>query len=199
MNRLKQFPLISVMLVTANVVVYFLCMATDGELYQAGMLDVAGVIGRKEYGRILWAMFLHAGTNHLLNNMLILLFMGSMIEKEIGHISYGVLYFLSGVGGNLLSLAMRVRNWDMTASLGASGALFGMDGVLLAIVILSDRKMESVTPMRVLLMILLSLYSGFTGGNVDNAAHVGGLLVGFLAGGMMCMVRNRKDKRRNEY
>lgn len=199
MNRLKQFPLISVMLVTANVVVYFLCMATDGELYQAGMLDVAGVIGRKEYGRILWAMFLHAGTNHLLNNMLILLFMGSMIEKEIGHISYGVLYFLSGVGGNLLSLAMRVRNRDMTASLGASGALFGMDGVLLAIVILSDRKMESVTPMRVLLMILLSLYSGFTGGNVDNAAHVGGLLVGFLAGGMMCMVRNRKDKRRNEY
>lgn len=199
MNRLKQFPLISVMLVAANVVVYFLCMATDGELYQAGMLDVAGVIGRKEYGRILWAMFLHAGTNHLLNNMLILLFMGSMIEKEIGHISYGVLYFLSGVGGNLLSLAMRVRNRDMTASLGASGALFGMDGVLLAIVILSDRKMESVTPMRVLLMILLSLYSGFTGGNVDNAAHVGGLLVGFLAGGMMCMVRNRKDKRRNEY
>lgn len=187
------------MLVAANVVVYFLCMATDGELYQAGMLDVAGVIGRKEYGRILWAMFLHAGTNHLLNNMLILLFMGSMIEKEIGHISYGVLYFLSGVGGNLLSLAMRVRNRDMTASLGASGALFGMDGVLLAIVILSDRKMESVTPMRVLLMILLSLYSGFTGGSVDNAAHVGGLLVGFLAGGVMCMVQNRKDRRRNEY
>lgn len=199
MNRLKQFPLVSVMLVAANVVVYFLCMATDGELYQAGMLDVAGAIGRKEYGRILWAMFLHAGTNHLLNNMLILLFMGSMIEKEIGHISYGVLYFLSGVGGNLLSLAMRVRNRDMTASLGASGALFGMDGVLLAIVILSDRKMESVTPVRVLLMILLSLYSGFTGGNVDNAAHVGGLLVGFLAGGMMCMVQNRKDRRRNEY
>lgn len=199
MNRLKQFPLVSVMLVAANVVVYFLCMATDGELYQAGMLDVAGVIGRKEYGRILWAMFLHAGTNHLLNNMLILLFMGSMIEKEIGHISYGVLYFLSGVGGNLLSLAMRVRNRDMTASLGASGALFGMDGVLLAIVILSDRKMESVTPMRVLLMILLSLYSGFTGGSVDNAAHVGGLLVGFLAGGVMCMVQNRKDRRRNEY
>lgn len=199
MNRLKQFPLVSVLLVAANVVVYFLCVGTDGELYRIGMLDVTGTIDRREYGRILWAMFLHAGTNHLFNNMMILLFMGSMIEKEVGHIRYGVLYFLSGVGGNLLSLMMKVRNQDVAGSLGASGALFGMDGVLLAIVILSDRKMESVTPVRVLLMILLSLYSGFTEDGVDNAAHIGGLIVGFLAGGIMCIMQNRKDRRRNEY
>lgn len=199
LNRLKQFPLVSVLLVAANVVVYFLCVGTDGELYRIGMLDVTGTIDRREYGRILWAMFLHAGTNHLFNNMMILLFMGSMIEKEVGHIRYGVLYFLSGVGGNLLSLMMKVRNQDVAGSLGASGALFGMDGVLLAIVILSDRKMESVTPVRVLLMILLSLYSGFTEDGVDNAAHIGGLIVGFLAGGIMCIMQNRKDRRRNEY
>lgn len=199
LNRLKQFPLVSVLLVAANVVVYFLCVATDGELYRIGMLDVTGTIDRREYGRILWAMFLHAGTNHLFNNMMILLFMGSMIEKEVGHIRYGVLYFLSGVGGNLLSLMMKVRNQDVAGSLGASGALFGMDGVLLAIVILPDRKMESVTPVRVLLMILLSLYSGFTEDGVDNAAHIGGLIVGFLAGGIMCIMQNRKDRRRNEY
>ncbi len=199
MNRLKQFPVVSVTLVVVNVAVYFLCMATGDELYRVGILDVAGTIDRREYGRILWAMFLHAGTNHLFNNMLILLFMGSMIEKEIGHIRYGVLYFLSGIGGNLLSLTVKAMNRDVAGTLGASGALFGMDGVLLAIVILSDRRMESVTPMRVILMILLSLYGGFVGGNVDNAAHLGGLFVGFLAGGIMCMVQNRKDRRRNEY
>ena len=46
-----------------------------------------------------------------------------MIEKEVGHVSYGVLYFLSGIGGNLLSLASRVLRRDPAASLGASGAV----------------------------------------------------------------------------
>ena len=49
-----------------------------------------------------------------------------------------------------------------------------------------------MTPARVVLMIVLSLYSGFTGGNIDNAAHVGGLVTGFLAGSVMCAVRRGK-------
>lgn len=140
-------------------------------------------------------MFLHSGINHLFNNMLILFFLGSMIEKEVGHIRYGVLYFLSGIGGNLLSLYSRALHGDPTASLGASGAVFGLDGVLLAMVLFSGRKMENVTPVRVLLMIVYSLYSGFTGRNIDNAAHVGGLLTGFMAAGIMCLFMRRGQRR----
>ena len=199
MKRLKQAPLVSVTLVCVNVIIYILCIMTRGMLYQKGILDAESVIYGKEYGRILWAMFFHADTGHLFNNMLILFFLGAMLEKEVGHLWFGVLYFLSGVGGNILSLMMKVIQNDPAGSLGASGAVFGLDGVLLAIVILSNRRMESVTPIRVILMIVLSLYSGFTGGNIDNAAHVGGLIVGFLLGGMMCMVQNRKDRRTYEY
>ncbi len=193
--RLKEIPLVSAALVIINVVVYFICLFGDGKIYAAGVLDAYDVLVRKEYLRILWAMFLHANSGHLLNNMLILFFLGTMIEKETGHIRFGILYFLSGIGGNILSLIMKVLHSDPSASLGASGAVFGLDGVLLAMVLLSGRKMENVTPLRVILMIILSLYSGFTGGNIDNAAHVGGLIVGFLGGGIMCIAYNRRQQK----
>ena len=49
----------------------------------------------------LWAMFLHAGIEHIFNNMVLLFFLGAMIEKVTGHVTFLVLYFLSGIGGNL--------------------------------------------------------------------------------------------------
>lgn len=195
-NRWKELPIASGTLVAVNVVVYFLCMFNGGRLYSLGSLNAFGVLTRREYGRILWAMFLHSGMSHIFNNMLILFFMGAMIEKEIGHICFALLYFLSGIGGNLCSLFFKVVNNDLSGSVGASGAIFGLDGVLLAMVLLSDRKMETVTPVRVFAMILLSLYSGFSADNIDNAAHVGGLVVGFLGGCAVCAVQRVRRSRR---
>lgn len=194
MKRLNKMPLVSGLLVAVNILVYVACMFVGDVLYNVGMLDVRGVLGQKEYGRILWAMFLHSGTSHIFNNMLILFFLGAMIEKEIGHIRFAFLYFLSGISGNLLSLYVKVWNGDITGSVGASGAIFGLDGVLLSIVLFRGKKMENVTPTRVMMMIFLSLYSGYTSGNIDNAAHIGGLLAGFAAGSIMCVVQKKKNR-----
>lgn len=192
MKAFRQMPLVSILLVGVNVLVFLACMFTGDMLYDAGRLDAWNVLVQKEYGRVLRSMFLHGGIGHLFNNMLILFFLGSMIEKEVGHIRYLLFYFLSGIGGNLLSLCVKVLNRDMVGSIGASGAIFGLDGVLLSMVLLSERKPENATPMRVVLMIALSLYSGYTSGNIDNAAHVGGLITGFLAGSVMCIIQRRK-------
>ena len=192
MRDLKQLPLASGFLVIVNVLVFLACMITNGQLYRAGILDIQGVLIQKEYGRIVWAMFLHGNAGHIFNNMLILFFLGAMIEKETGHVWLVLLYFLSGIGGNLLSLCVKALTGDMLGSIGASGAVFGLDGVLLSLVLFSGKKMESVTPVRVLLMILLSLYSGYSGGNIDNAAHIGGLLTGFGTGSIMCFARRKK-------
>ena len=81
-----------------------------------------------------------------------------------------------------MSLAGKIVSDDWAVSLGASGAIFGLNGLLLALVLFSRKRMDNVTPPRVMLMICMSLYSGFTGGNVDNLAHIGGLLVGFVLG-----------------
>lgn len=191
----REWPLVSATLVAINVIVFLICTFTGDLLYNVGELGVWGVLVQKEYGRILWAMFLHSGINHLVNNMIILFFLGAMIEKEVGHIRYAICYLLSGIGGNLLSLWVKVRTSSMVCSIGASGAIFGLDGVLLAMVFFSGRRMENVTPARVILMILYSLYSGFTGQNIDNAAHVGGLLTGFLLGTAICLIDRRKAKK----
>ncbi len=188
-RKLKEMPFISVALVAANVIVFLLCRLPGNTLYDRGCLSAYEIIMHGEYARIIRSMFLHADANHLFSNMIILLFMGAMIEKEIGHIPYVVIYLISGIGGNLLSLAGKVLNNDWAVSLGASGAIFGLDGLLLALVLFSHRKMNHVTPARVVLMICLSLYSGFTGGNVDNLAHIGGLLVGFVLGMILCICR----------
>lgn len=195
MNGTKRLPLASGFLVIINVLVFIACMFTNGALYDVGMLNIQGVLVQKEYGRILWAIFLHGGVSHIFNNMLILFFLGAMIEKEIGRFWFFLIYFLSGIGGNLLSLYVKLLTGSNVGSLGASGAIFGLDGLLLSMVLFSGRQMENVTPVRVLLMILLSLYSGYTGENIDNAAHIGGLLIGFAAGSVMCIVQRKKSKR----
>ena len=194
MKRLRTVPIVSGVLVGINVFVFLICHFSDA-LYRAGIMSAYAVLEKKEYGRILWAMFLHSNIGHLFNNMVILFFLGAMIEKEIGHVRYGVLYFLSGIGANLLSLLVKALTGDMSGSIGASGAVFGLDGVLLAMVFLSGRKMKDVTPGRVVFMVILSLYNGFNGENIDNAAHVGGLAVGFGAAAVMCIVQRMRRPR----
>ncbi|MCH5340778.1 MAG: rhomboid family intramembrane serine protease [Acetatifactor sp.] len=195
MNRWRQQPIVSGALVIINAIVFVLSTFVNSRLYELGMLDGFRVLVHGEYGRIVWSMFLHADVNHLFSNMIILFFLGSMIEKELGHVKYALLYFLSGIGGGALSILFKMMTNSMVPSVGASGAVFGLDGVLLAMVLLWNERLPNVTPSRVALMILLSLYSGFTGGNIDNAAHIGGLLVGFLGGCVVCFFQRRKRKR----
>lgn len=198
MRTWKSQPFVSIALVTINAIVFVICHFTDDLLYDRGVLDLFSVMVNREYDRIIWSMFLHSGINHLFNNMLILFFMGSMIEKEVGHLGYALLYFISGIGGNLLSLWSKMANREVSASLGASGAIFGLDGVLLAMVLFSGREMENVTPLRVGFMIVYSLYSGFTSRNVDNAAHVGGLATGFVIMSVVCIWQRRRRERREK-
>lgn len=195
MKRRQELPIVSGILVAANVIVYLICTFTGNLLYNIGELDAAAVLLRGEYGRIIYSMFLHAGIDHLFNNMVILFFLGTMIEKVTGHIQLLLIYLLSGIGANICSLLYKVMTMDSMASVGASGAIFGLDGVLLAWILLDRQAMPDVTPRRVLLMIVLSLYSGFTAHNIDNAAHVGGLLTGFAAGALLCALRRRKRNR----
>lgn len=195
MKRRQELPIVSGILVAANVIVYLICTFTGNLLYNIGELDAAAVLLRGEYGRIIYSMFLHAGIDHLFNNMVILFFLGAMIEKVTGHIQFLLIYLLSGIGANICSLLYKVMTMDSMASVGASGAIFGLDGVLLAWILLDRQAMPDVTPRRVLLMIVLSLYSGFTAHNIDNAAHVGGLLTGFAVGALLCALRRRKRNR----
>ncbi len=186
-------PIVSIILVGINIVVFLVCQFTDLP-YLLGRENVLDVVYRKEYWRILSAMFLHVDQYHIFNNMLILYFLGEMLEREIGHIRYAILYFLSGIGGGTLSLWLRYLAQDGTSSIGASAAVFGLDGALLAMMLFAGRRLPNATPVRVLLMVGLSLYSGFVSSNVDNAGHVGGLLAGFVVTCIFCLLDRLKKR-----
>lgn len=192
-QRIKRSPYISIGLVAINIIVYIICTFTGNLLYNMGGLTLWEVQVQGEYWRIVSAMFLHIGTSHIFNNMLILFFLGAMIENEIGHIPFALVYFVSGICGNICSLWRKAALGDISMSVGASGATFGLTGLLLALVLFSGRRIPNVTVPRVLLMVFYSLYNGFTGYNVDNAAHVGGLLAGFWLGVVACMIHRRKQ------
>ena len=134
-----------------------------------------------QWWRLLTAMFLHFGVAHLMNNMVIFCCVGSRLEKYIGHWKMAVVYFAAGIGGGLLSYIMMLLSGNYAVSGGASGAVFGVIGGLLWVVIYHRGKLEGMTTKGILIMVVLSLYFGFTSTGVDNWCHVGGMLCGFLA------------------
>lgn len=199
---LREAPIVSGALVIVNVIVFLACIFTGGLLYDLGGVDRVGIVVRHEYGRLFWALFLHNDTAHLFNNMIILFFLGAMLEKEAGHIGLLMIYFFSGIGGNVASLLHKIAEGSNALSIGASGAVFGLDGLMLAYVLLSRKFRDTVSTQRVLIMIALSLYNGFVGDNIDNAAHIGGLMAGLLAGIVFILVQNifkKKDRQEVQF
>ena len=117
---------------------------------------------------------------------------GSRLERTIGHARMLAVYLISLVGGGLVSYYMMLHTHESAVSAGASGAVFGIIGGLLWAVIWHRGKLEGLTTRGVLLMIALSLYFGFVSLEVDQWAHVGGLIVGFLSTAILYHRSNQK-------
>ncbi len=150
-------------------------------MLEHGALYGPYVIEGHQYYRLFSALFLHFGINHLLNNMVLLGALGWNLELETGRIKFILIYIIAGLGGNLFSLWNNSRTEQLIVSAGASGAIFGLMGALLWVVIKNHGKVGRLTNRGILFMVVLSLYFGFTSSGVDNAAHIGGLVCGFIA------------------
>lgn len=175
----------TVALIVINVAVFFI-MSLFGNTEDAMFMLEHGamfeplITGEHEYYRIITSMFLHFGIEHLLNNMVILGALGWNLELETGKIRYLIIYLVSGIGGNLLSLYLGVSSAEYAVSAGASGAIFGLMGALLYVAARNRGRMGRISGKGVLFMSALSLYFGINSSGVDNAAHIGGLLCGFI-------------------
>ncbi len=199
-GRIKDVPYITVILVIMNVILFLICTFTGDLLYNIGEFSPAAFLGKHQLYRIVMAMFLHADISHLINNMLLLAGLGAMLEKETGHFRFFFLYIVSGLGGQAVSMAYKLyANEWYVGSIGASGAVFGLVGVLLAMSFAWTRELENVTWQRIVFVVVYSLYSGFQAKNIDNAAHMGGLAVGFLLAFGMCLLQRRREDKRNKH
>lgn len=144
-----------------------------------------------EYWRLLTCMFLHFGIRHLFNNMLVLAFVGDRLEKSVGKVRYLIIYFGGGLLSSLISAGLNYFGSDFYVSAGASGAVFAVVGALAWIIIINRGQLYDISMRQIVLFIIFSIYLGFQGGGVDNAAHVGGLVSGFILGALLCRRRYR--------
>lgn len=131
---------------------------------------VRGNVFAGEYWRLFTAGFLHYGLLHLAVNMITLYILGRDLEVALGTPRFLMVYVTSLFGG---SAAVMLFQADATRSAGASGALFGLMGALLIVVL----KLR-VSPVPVLMIIALNLVLSFSLPGVSVPAHVGGLVFG---------------------
>lgn len=180
-NRIHTLSWANIILVAINVIVFLICTFTGDLLYNRGALGIMELVQDRQFYRLFTSMFLHWNAEHLFSNMIVLYYVGAIVERELGTVPYMALYLLSGLMGNLFSVGYELYANLYGSSAGASGAVFGVEGALLLLVMMRRGRMESMTVGRVAFAVAFSLYCGFTSAGVNNAAHVGGVLMGFTA------------------
>ena len=189
----NKIPVMTLILVAVNVLVYLYVewngssndvdyMLSMGASYEPYILE------NHEWYRLITHFFLHFGWDHLFNNMISLLVLGYALEQVMGKLRYTVLYFLSGIVAGVASIAYNIMvTGEYSVSCGASGAIYGLTGALLVLLIRGNRNRRSSEVPRYLLYLAVSLYSGFQDTSIDNAAHVGV----FLAGVVICFFMSK--------
>ncbi|KAJ0105968.1 RHOMBOID-like protein 2 [Pistacia vera] len=148
-------------------------------LLKMGGLEWTKVVHGHQGWRLITCIWLHAGVIHLLANMLSLVFIGIRLEQQFGFLRVGLIYLLSGFGGSILSSLFIQHN----ISVGASGALFGLLGAMLSELLTnwSIYTNKAAALLTLVVIIAINLAVGILP-HVDNFAHIGGFLSGFLLG-----------------
>jgi len=177
------FPPVTSVLIAACIVVFGFEIATGAlqnlnRLIEMGALEAAQV-AKGEVWRLLSCEFLHGGADHLIGNMLMLYILGLACEHGFGRSQFLFLYVAAAVGASAVSLI------DAKTSVGASGAIFGLAGALIALF----RRQKHVLRVRdhrigfvVGIWAIYTIAMGFINPHIDNMAHMGGFIIGMLLG-----------------
>jgi len=181
-RRMRRLPPVTVAIIVVLVVV-FLAEIRVGALASREAIVAMGALARErvaagEYWRLLTAPWLHGGVEHLVGNGIALFILGMLCEAAFGRAQFVVLYVLSGLAGSVVSLAVSVG-----PSVGASGAIFGLQGAAIMLfrlhrdrLLVRDRRVGFV----LLVWAIYSIASGLMQPFIDNGAHIGGALGGAL-------------------
>jgi len=184
----SAFPSLTAVLVLVNVTAYFYTSILGGNFVVTN-LDVLVKIGQYNklvfegwYWQLITSMFVHVSLVHLVGNMFFLVIFGLRAEDLFKNLEYFLIYFSSGLAGNLLTLLMGTE----VISAGASGAIFGLFGACTIYM----RKTIGGSIAGALIYSFLILIIASTSPRVNLLAHFGGLIAGLVIGYLIA--RNRK-------
>jgi len=179
-----KVPYITYGLIVINVIIFLLMYVLGSGSEDIRTLINFGALSKifvtmGDYYRLITSAFLHIGFLHLLCNMYALYILGKDIESFFGKAKFIFIYLISALVGSFVSIIFMD---EYAVSAGASGAIFGLMGALLYFgynyrVTLNNSINKQIIP-----IILINLFIGFIGSGINNYAHLGGLLGGYLAG-----------------
>ncbi len=178
---IKEYKsVVTFVLIGINVLIFFLETAAGGSedvniALKFGAMYTPYVLEDGKWYTIVTSMFVHYGINHIAGNMLALLAVGHHAEFYFGKVRFLIIYFVSGICGNLLSILVELHTQNYAVSAGASGAISGLIGTFL-ILSLDKATKEQFPLWRVLIGIALVLIPSAR--NVNVAAHAGGMIAG---------------------
>ena len=178
-NRVSINPLI--VLIGINILTFIVTSINQDARFELAFIPV--LIGDRPW-TIFTSILVHADIWHLLFNTLGLFFLGRLLRKFIGDNTFLILYFASGLAGNLFFWAMHLN--DVVAAIGASGAVYGLAGALAVIVPKLRIALWGIIPMPLWVFVLVFLVilslPGLAPATTAWQAHFGGLIVGVIAG-----------------
>ena len=168
------------LLIIINIAIHLLGLLSEF-IYQTNYLFVYGAkinffIADKQIYRLVTSMFLHADFFHLLANCYAIYALGEAVEAIFGTKKFLAIYFIAGITGSMASFILSPHN-----ALGASGGIFGFFGVHLYLYLRKPDVYKKIFGKSIFFLLLLNLYIGFSNPQIDNYAHIGGLIGGFLA------------------
>lgn len=188
-------PFLTYILVAINLIMFLLL-----ELVGSGSTNLSTLIkfGAKyntailegDWWRFITPMFLHIGFLHLLMNTLALYYLGISVERIYGMWRFFIIYFAAGITGGVASFAFTTQ-----VSAGASGAIFGCFGALLYFGVAHPSLFLRTMGWNVFVVVAINLAFGFLVPMVDNSAHIGGLIGGFLASAIVHLPNHKKSLR----
>ena len=165
---------VTYVLMAINILIYLLSYLYPNMIYLFGANRDLFIGG--DYYRLFSAMFMHANIMHLIFNMYALYIIGNQIETFLGKTKYLAIYLFSGIVGCLMSMV-----FSNYLSVGASGAIFGLMGALVYFGYHYRLYLNTVIKSQIIPLIVFNLALGFMVPGIDNLAHIGGLIGGYLS------------------
>lgn len=187
-------------LVTAVNILFFLCYDLFFYRYETKVLYYSVcnpylVIYEREYWRLFTSLFFHFDVEHLLGNMLMLCYLGVILERTVGKIRWLILYFVSGVLANFASIYYNIV-WEddiFVMSGGASGAICGLAGALVVLILVQKSESAVMKKKEIPIFVFFLLFVGLFEKGIGHAAHFGGFGAGMLIG-LIFHLLDRKGK-----
>ena len=189
--------IINILIFIAQIIAYYAYYKIKDKSWDCLLMSFGAFQGGKirnhyHYHRFFTSMFLHNSTLHLVSNCISLFFLGYHIENEINNtLKFILLYLISGLSGNFLSLLFNQKD----ISVGASGAVIGLCGYFVIYFILNYKKMSKAKKISyaiIFIFLFINLFSGFFEKGINIACHFGGFLGGFAFSVILIYKKNKK-------